>query len=143
MLRFRMSEQGPSTRSKRERSSLTHLRGPRDTTVAARGLSSSNAISPAGKHTHTHTHTHTDKHQPELVYQLWQTTKAHKRFQTTLFYLDNTKCITMLAVIFASDSLRFRSCFFFSFFLSGKQTMEFRMGSVVTKRPPPKVLHQS
>lgn len=46
MLRLRMSEQGPSTRSKRGRSSLTHFRGPRATTVAARGRFISNAISP-------------------------------------------------------------------------------------------------
>lgn len=47
MLRLRMSAHGPRTRSKRALSSLTHLRGPRATTVAALGLSSSRAISPA------------------------------------------------------------------------------------------------
>lgn len=49
MLRLRMSEQGPRTRSKRGRSSLTHFRGPRATTVAARGRFISRAISPGGK----------------------------------------------------------------------------------------------
>lgn len=49
MFLFRISEQGPSTRSKRGRSSLTHLRGPRATTVAARGRFSSSAISPGGE----------------------------------------------------------------------------------------------
>jgi len=55
MLRLRMSEQGPSTRSKRARSILTHFSGPSSGatfTVAARGLSSNSAISP----THTDTH---------------------------------------------------------------------------------------
>lgn len=46
MFLFRISEHGPSTRSKRGRSSFTHLRGPRATTVAARGRFSSRAISP-------------------------------------------------------------------------------------------------
>lgn len=46
MFLLRISEQGPSTRSKRGRSSFTHLRGPRATTVAARGRFSSSAISP-------------------------------------------------------------------------------------------------
>lgn len=46
MLRLRMSEQGPRTRSKRGRSSFTHFRGPRATTVAARGRFISRAISP-------------------------------------------------------------------------------------------------
>ncbi|TNN74616.1 hypothetical protein EYF80_015163 [Liparis tanakae] len=41
-----MSEQGPRTRSKRGRSSFTHFRGPRATTVAARGRFISSAISP-------------------------------------------------------------------------------------------------
>ena len=43
---FKMSEQGPSTRSKRPLSSLTHFRTPLATTVAARGRSRSRAISP-------------------------------------------------------------------------------------------------
>lgn len=47
MFLLRISEQGPSTRSKRGRSSFTHFRGPRATTVAARGRLSSSAISPA------------------------------------------------------------------------------------------------
>ena len=46
MLRFRMSAQGPITRSKRSRSSLTHLREPRAMTVAARGRFRTRAISP-------------------------------------------------------------------------------------------------
>lgn len=46
MFRLRMSEQGPRTRSNRALSSLTHLRGPRATTVAARGRSRMRAISP-------------------------------------------------------------------------------------------------
>jgi len=46
MLRLRMSEHGPSTRSNRLRSILTHLSKPRATTVAALGRSSSSAISP-------------------------------------------------------------------------------------------------
>jgi len=41
-----MSEHGPSTRSNLERSILTHFSRPRATTVAARGRSSNNAISP-------------------------------------------------------------------------------------------------
>ena len=49
MFLLRISEQGPSTRSKRGRSSFTHLRGPRATTVAARGRFSSSAISPGGE----------------------------------------------------------------------------------------------
>lgn len=49
MLRLSMSEQGPRTRSKRGRSSLTHFRGPRATTVAARGRFISRAISPGGR----------------------------------------------------------------------------------------------
>lgn len=50
MFRLRISEHGPRTRSKRGRSSLTHFRGPRATTVAARGRFISRAISP-GTHT--------------------------------------------------------------------------------------------
>lgn len=46
MFLLRISEQGPSTRSKRGRSSFTHFRGPRATTVAARGRFNSRAISP-------------------------------------------------------------------------------------------------
>ena len=46
MLRLRMSEHGPSTRSKRVRSILTHFSKPRATTVAALGRSSNSAISP-------------------------------------------------------------------------------------------------
>lgn len=46
MLRFRMSAHGPKTRSNRARSSFTHFNGPLATTVAARGLSNSSAISP-------------------------------------------------------------------------------------------------
>ena len=46
MLRLRMSEQGPRTRSKRCRSSLTHLSWLRAITVAARGRSRMRAISP-------------------------------------------------------------------------------------------------
>lgn len=49
MFLLRISEQGPSTRSKRGRSSFTHLSGPRATTVAALGRFSSRAISPAGR----------------------------------------------------------------------------------------------
>lgn len=49
MFRFKMSAQGPSTRSNLARSSLTVLSGPRDMTVAARGRSNSKAISPAGE----------------------------------------------------------------------------------------------
>lgn len=49
MFLFRMSEQGPRTRSKRGRSSFTHFSGPRATTVAARGLFISSAISPVGR----------------------------------------------------------------------------------------------
>lgn len=49
MLRFRMSAHGPKTRSNRARSSFTHFNGPLATTVAARGLSSSSAISPIQK----------------------------------------------------------------------------------------------
>lgn len=55
MLRLRMSEQGPRTRSKRGRSSLTHFRGPRATTVAARGRFISRAISPGEKKKKTKT----------------------------------------------------------------------------------------
>lgn len=55
MLRLRISEHGPRTRSKRGRSSLTHFRGPRATTVAARGRFISRAISPA-------THVDTPEH---------------------------------------------------------------------------------
>jgi len=50
MLRLRISEQGPSTRSNRVRSIFTHLSKPRATTVAALGRSSNSAISP---NTHT------------------------------------------------------------------------------------------
>lgn len=46
MFRFRISEHGPSTRSNLARSNFTHLRGPRATTVAARGRSRRRAISP-------------------------------------------------------------------------------------------------
>lgn len=46
MFLFRISEHGPSTRSKRGLSSFTHFRGPRATTVAALGRFSSRAISP-------------------------------------------------------------------------------------------------
>lgn len=46
MFLFKMSEQGPRTRSNRGRSSLTHLRGPHAITVAARGRFISRAISP-------------------------------------------------------------------------------------------------
>ena len=49
MLRLRMSEHGPRTRSNRGRSSLTHFSGPRATTVAARGRFISRAISPGGE----------------------------------------------------------------------------------------------
>lgn len=49
MFLLRISEQGPSTRSKRGRSSFTHLRGPRATTVAARGRFRRSAISPGGE----------------------------------------------------------------------------------------------
>lgn len=49
MFLLRISEQGPSTRSKRGRSSFTHLRGPRATTVAARGRFRRSAISPEGE----------------------------------------------------------------------------------------------
>lgn len=52
MFLLRISEQGPSTRSKRGRSSFTHLSGPRATTVAARGRFSSSAISPGGERQH-------------------------------------------------------------------------------------------
>lgn len=48
MFLLRISEHGPSTRSKRGRSSFTHLSGPRATTVAALGRFSSSAISPGG-----------------------------------------------------------------------------------------------
>lgn len=43
---LRISEHGPSTRSKRGLSSFTHLSGPRATTVAALGRFNSRAISP-------------------------------------------------------------------------------------------------
>lgn len=46
MFLLRISEHGPSTRSKRGLSSFTHLSGPRATTVAALGRFSSRAISP-------------------------------------------------------------------------------------------------
>jgi len=46
MLRFRMSEHGPSTRSNLVRSIFTHFNKPRATTVAALGRSSNSAISP-------------------------------------------------------------------------------------------------
>lgn len=46
MFLFKISEQGPNTRSNLARSSLTHFRGPLATTVAALGRSSSKAISP-------------------------------------------------------------------------------------------------
>lgn len=46
MFRFKISWQGPSTRSKRARSSFTHLRVHLAFTVAARGLFRSRAISP-------------------------------------------------------------------------------------------------
>ena len=46
MFLLRISEQGPSTRSKRGLSSFTHLRGPRATTVAALGRFNNKAISP-------------------------------------------------------------------------------------------------
>lgn len=46
MFLLRISEHGPSTRSKRILSSFTHLSGPRATTVAALGRFSSKAISP-------------------------------------------------------------------------------------------------
>ena len=46
MLRLRISAQRPKTRSKRARSNLTHFKGARAITVAARGRSKSNAISP-------------------------------------------------------------------------------------------------
>jgi len=49
MFRLRMSPHGPRTRSNLNRSSLTHLRGPLDMTVAALGLSSSKAISPGNR----------------------------------------------------------------------------------------------
>lgn len=49
MFLFKMSEQGPRTRSNLGRSSLTHLRGPHAITVAARGRFISRAISP-GSH---------------------------------------------------------------------------------------------
>lgn len=48
MFLLRISEQGPSTRSKRGLSSFTHLSGPRATTVAALGRFNSRAISPGG-----------------------------------------------------------------------------------------------
>lgn len=48
MFLLRISEHGPSTRSKRGLSSFTHLSGPRATTVAALGRFSSRAISPGG-----------------------------------------------------------------------------------------------
>lgn len=70
MFRLRMSEHGPRTRSKRGRSSLTHFRGPRATTVAARGRFISRAISP-GKHTHGNTFFKTSVH-------LYRTTKLQK-----------------------------------------------------------------
>lgn len=46
MFLLRISEHGPRTRSKRGRSSLTHFKVPRETTVAARGRFISSAISP-------------------------------------------------------------------------------------------------
>lgn len=46
MFLLRISEHGPSTRSKRGLSSFTHLSGPRATTVAALGRFNSRAISP-------------------------------------------------------------------------------------------------
>lgn len=49
MFLLRMSWQGPSTRSKRARSSLTHFRVDLAVTVAARGLFNSRAISPNWK----------------------------------------------------------------------------------------------
>lgn len=52
MFRLRISEHGPRTRSNRGRSNLTHFKGPRATTVAARGRFISRAISP-GKETVT------------------------------------------------------------------------------------------
>lgn len=48
MFRLRISEHGPRTRSNLGRSSLTHFKGPRATTVAARGRFISSAISPGG-----------------------------------------------------------------------------------------------
>lgn len=48
MFLLRISEHGPSTRSKRGLSSFTHLSGPRATTVAALGRFNSRAISPGG-----------------------------------------------------------------------------------------------
>lgn len=55
MFLFKMSEQGPRTRSNRGRSSLTHLRGPHEITVAARGRFISRAISPEAHRRETHT----------------------------------------------------------------------------------------
>ena len=49
MFRFKISWQGPSTRSNRARSSFTHFSVPLALTVAARGLFSSRAISPGGQ----------------------------------------------------------------------------------------------
>lgn len=49
MFLLRISEQGPSTRSNRGRSSFTHFKRPRATTVAARGRFISRAISPRAR----------------------------------------------------------------------------------------------
>lgn len=54
MLRLSMSEQGPRTLSNRCLSRRTHFRGPLAITVAALGLSSRSAISPANRTEHSH-----------------------------------------------------------------------------------------
>lgn len=46
MLRFKISEHGPITRSNRARSNLMHFNVVVATTVAARGRSNNKAISP-------------------------------------------------------------------------------------------------
>lgn len=46
IFRLRISEHGPRTRSNLGRSSFTHFKGPRATTVAARGRFIRSAISP-------------------------------------------------------------------------------------------------
>lgn len=63
MLRLRISEQGPRTRSNRGRSSFTHFKRPRATTVAARGRFISRAISPTATGEHEQIKTNVPKSQ--------------------------------------------------------------------------------
>ena len=117
---FKMSEQGPKTRSNLARSSLTHFSGPRDTTVAALGRSSSKAISPAEKPSKSKYLSNIVLYLTELMFTLVKYCQIH---YNQIFYSEFSFCLSMTGLnhlsleTYQSDTKYLRSCLFSNFYV--------------------------